>query len=105
MKNSLPLAPVRGIIPPLATPLLGHDCLDAAGLERLIEHPLAGGVHGLFILGSTGEAPSLSSRLRLEIIKRTSAQVHGRVPVLVGITDCSFVDAVAMAEQAAASGA
>ena len=30
------------------------------GLERLVEHMLAGGVHGLFILGTTGEGPSLS---------------------------------------------
>jgi len=89
----------------MATPLLGQDRLDHAGLERLIEHILAGGVHGLFILGSTGEAPSLSCRLRCELIERTCEQVSGRVPVLVGITDASFGDAVAMAEHAADSGA
>ena len=50
--------PLRGIIPPLVTPLLDRDRLDAEGLERLIEHVLAGGVHGLFLLGTTGEAPS-----------------------------------------------
>ena len=36
----------------------------ARGLERLVEHILAGGVAGLFILGTTGEGPSLSYRLR-----------------------------------------
>jgi dihydrodipicolinate synthase/N-acetylneuraminate lyase len=46
--NILP-RPLRGIIPPMITPLLDRDTLDAAGLERLIEHILAGGVHGLFI--------------------------------------------------------
>ena len=54
--------PLRGIIPPMVTPLLDRDTLDVAGLERLIEHILAGGVHGLFILGTTGEAASLSHR-------------------------------------------
>lgn len=97
--------PLRGIIPPLATPLLDQDRLDAPGLERLIEHVLAGGVHGLFILGSTGEGPSLSTRLRREVIERTCAQVAGRVPVLAGITDAALTDAVAMAEHAARSGA
>ena len=63
--NELPV-PQRGIIPPLVTPLLDRDTLDEAGLERLIEHVLAGGVHGLFILGTSGEAPSLSYRLRYE---------------------------------------
>ena len=47
---------LHGIVPPLVTPLLDRDRLDVAGLERLVEHLLAGGVHGLFILGTTGEA-------------------------------------------------
>ncbi len=100
----LPL-PLRGIIPPMVTPLLDRDVLDAAGLERLIEHILGGGVHGLFILGTTGEAPSLSYRLRQELIERTCRQVKGRVPVLVGITDTAFVESVRMAGIAAKAGA
>lgn len=87
----------RGIIPPMATPLCGRDELDHAGLERLIEHMLGGGVHGLFVLGTTGEAPSLSYRLRRELIERTCRQVAGRVPVLVGITDTSMVEGVGLA--------
>jgi len=63
--------PLRGIVPPLVTPLTGRDTLDEAGLERLIEHVLAGGVHGLFILGTTGEAPSLSHRLREQMVRCT----------------------------------
>ena len=47
----------KGIIPPLVTPLRDRDHLDNEGLERLIEHVLAGGASGLFILGTTGEAP------------------------------------------------
>jgi len=97
--------PLRGIIPPMVTPLLDRDSLDVAGLERLIEHILAGGVHGLFILGTTGEAPSLSYRLRYELIERVCGQVKGRVPVLVGITDTSFVESVNMAGKARDAGA
>ena len=69
-----------GVIPPLVTPMLARDQLDYAGLERLIEHVLAGGVHGLFVLGTTGEAPSLSYALRREmermgrLIKRLEAK-------------------------------
>jgi 4-hydroxy-tetrahydrodipicolinate synthase len=96
---------LRGIIPPMITPLRGRDELDAAGLERLIEHILGGGVHGLFILGTSGEGPSLSYRLRRELIDRVCRQVRGRVPVLVGITDTSFVEAVHLARYAANAGA
>ena len=102
--NLLP-KPLRGIIPPLVTPLQERDSLDVAGLERLIEHILAGGVHGLFILGTTGEAPSLSYRLRYEIIDRVCTQVKERVPVLVGITDTSFVESVNIANKAREAGA
>ncbi|MEN6428105.1 MAG: dihydrodipicolinate synthase family protein [Phycisphaerales bacterium] len=97
--------PLRGIIPPMITPLVDRDTLDVAGLERLIEHILAGGIHGLFILGTTGEAASLSHRLRHEFIDRVCSQVNGRVPVLVGITDTSFVESVNVAQKAAQAGA
>jgi 4-hydroxy-tetrahydrodipicolinate synthase len=97
--------PLRGIIPPMVTPLLGRDALDAAGAERLVEHLIAGGVHGIFILGTTGEAPSLSYRLRRELVSLVCRQVAGRVPVLVGVTDTSFVESVQLARYAADAGA
>ena len=97
--------PLEGIVPPLITPLLGRDELDVAGLERLIEHVVAGGVHGLFFLGTSGEAPNLSYRLRREVITRACRQVNGRLPVLVGITDTSLVEAATLARHAADAGA
>ena len=98
-------APLTGIIPPMATPLSERDTLDVAGLERLIEHLINGGVSGLFILGTTGEGPSLSHALRRELIGRVCRQVNRRVPVLVGITDTSFVESLSVAQHAAQSGA
>jgi len=104
--ESKPLpVPLRGVVPPMITPLLDRDKLDLEGLEKLIEHILGGGVHGLFILGSTGAAPSLSYRLRYELIERSCKQVAGRVPVLVGITDTSFVESINVAKKAADYGA
>lgn len=96
---------LRGIIPPMATPLTDRDTLDLPGLERLVEHLLAGGVTGLFLLGTTGEAPALGYRLRRELIERVCRQVNRRVPILVGITDTSFAEAVALARHAADVGA
>ena len=89
----------------MVTPLRGRDELDIEGLERLIEHVLSGGVDGLFILGTTGEGPSLSYHLRRELIERTCRLVRARVPVLVGITDSAFVESVGLARHAAAAGA
>jgi len=89
----------------MATPLEGPDSLDHTGLERLIERLIAGGVHGLFLLGTTGEGPALSYRLRRELISRTCAQVAGRIPVLVGITDTSVQESLSLAAHAHSAGA
>ncbi|MFN7996850.1 MAG: dihydrodipicolinate synthase family protein [Bryobacteraceae bacterium] len=102
--TSLP-RPLRGVYPPMITPLLAPDRLDVAGLERLIEHILGGGCNGLFILGTTGEGPALSYRVRREVIDRSCRQVAGRIPVLVGITDTAFGESVDLAEYACKAGA
>lgn len=96
---------LQGIIPPMVTPLRTRDELDVPGLEKLLEHILAGGVSGVFVLGTTGEGPSLSGRLRRELVERVCQQVNRRVPVLVGITDTAFVESVNLARHAADSGA
>jgi 4-hydroxy-tetrahydrodipicolinate synthase len=95
----------RGIIPPMITPLTDRDTLDQAGLERLVERLIAGGVHGIFILGTTGEAPSLSYHLRCDLIERVCGGVAGRVPVLVGITDTAFIESLNLSYVAAEAGA
>ena len=103
-KNILP-APLTGIIVPMVTPLKDRETIDGPGLERLIEHILNGGVQGLYILGTTGEGPSLSRQLQYDFIERVCTQVAKRVPVLVGITDTSFIESVNICHKAQAAGA
>jgi len=105
MNSTRPSAPFRGIIPPLITPLYGRDTLDVPGLESLIDYVVAGGVDGLFVLGTTGEGASLSYPLRYEVAQRACEFADGRVPVLVGITDTSIVESLRAAEKAARAGA
>ncbi len=97
--------PLIGIIPPVITPLIDNNTLDVKGLENLVEHLVEGGVHGLFILGTTGEAPSLSYQLRREFIKRTCELVSHRIPIMVGITDTSFESSLEIAEYSKSVGA
>ncbi len=97
--------PLSGIVPPLVTPLADRDTLDHEGTERLLEHVICGGVAGVFILGTTGEAPSLSYRLRRDFIRLVCRIVGDRIPVLVGVTDTSFVETIELAGVAKDAGA
>lgn len=91
---------LTGVIPPLITPLIDNNTLDVEGLERLIEHVIKGGVHGVFILGTTGEAASLSIDLSVQMIQESSRILQGRVPLLVGISDTSITNSVYLSEVA-----
>ena len=103
--NMTDISKIGGVVPPLVTPLTNDRTLDVPGLERLVEHVLGGGVHALFLLGTTGEAPDLPYEIRREFVRRTCRQVDGRVPVLVGITDTVFQESVRMAQWASDCGA
>lgn len=96
---------IKGIIPPMVTPLKGNDRIDCDGTARLTEHLLAGGVHALFLLGTTGEAQSLSYKCRYDFVELVCRQVAGRVPVLVGVTDTSLDESLKLAIHARTCGA
>lgn len=96
---------LQGLIPPMITPLKGNDELDLPGTLRLTEHLIGGGVHALFLLGTTGEAQNLSYRLRYRFVETVCRQTAGRLPVLVGVTDTAFDESVRLARHAADCGA
>lgn len=89
----------------MVTPLRDEDNLDLKGCEKLINHLIDGGVHGLFILGTTGEGPSLKYSLRMELIENVCGQVSGQVPVLVGVMDTSIREAANIADHSEKHGA
>lgn len=95
----------QGIYPPMITPLNPDFSLDVAHTEKIIEHLIEGGVHGIFILRTTGESASISLDVKSDLIRLTCKKVNGRVPVLVGITECSFVQSLDLAAIAHESGA
>lgn len=76
-----------GIVPPLSTPM-AEDCgIDRPSLQRLIEFQLEAGVHGLFVLGSTGEAAFLTDKQRAAVLDVAVGTVAGQIPVLAGTID------------------
>lgn len=93
----------HGVIPPVVTPLNADGSVDHASYERLIEKLLAAGVHGLFILGSSGEVAYLADAARKEVMETAVRVVAGRVPVMAGVIDIStnrVIDEIRVAEAA-----
>ena len=102
---------LKGIITPLATPLNSFGtAIDCNSTRRLINHVIKGGVSGIFILGSTGEGPSLSPTLRREFISLCCEIIdlyhnNGTIQILVGVSDTCVSETIALAEHASSCGA
>ncbi|MFF4757188.1 dihydrodipicolinate synthase family protein [Streptomyces sp. NPDC001292] len=80
-------APLTGVVPPVCTPLTPDREVDVPSLLSLVDHLVAGGVHGLFLLGSTSEAAFLTDRGRRQVVETVVAHVGGQLPVLAGAID------------------
>ncbi|MFF8590453.1 dihydrodipicolinate synthase family protein [Streptomyces sp. NPDC015220] len=79
--------PLTGVVPPVCTPLTPEREVDVGSLVRLVDHLVAGGVHGLFVLGSTSEAAFLTDRQRRQVVETVVGHLGGRLPVLAGAID------------------
>ncbi|MYW03588.1 dihydrodipicolinate synthase family protein [Streptomyces sp. SID3343] len=98
---------LRGVVPPVCTPLTPDLEVDARSLERLIAHLLDAGVDGLFVLGSTSEVAFLPDAHRARVLEIAVGTVAGRVPVVAGVIDTATLrvaDHVRTAEKLGADG-
>lgn len=75
---------IHGIIPPVATPMRDDEELDLPRLRWFIDHLLANGVHGIFVLGTNSEFYALDEREKQEVVATAVAHVNKRVPVYAG---------------------
>jgi 4-hydroxy-tetrahydrodipicolinate synthase len=75
---------IRGIIPPVVTPMKPNEDVDIPRLKTHIDRMIAAGVHGIFVLGTTGECCSLDEREKQEVVAAAVAHVNRRVPVFAG---------------------
>lgn len=78
---------LRGVVPPVCTPFTANYEVDEKSLRKLINHLIDGGVHGLFVLGSTSEVAYLTDKRRADVIRIAIDETKGRVPVVAGAID------------------
>ncbi len=98
---------LHGIIPPVVTPMTADQELDLHGLRKHIDFMLSKGVHGIFVLGTTGEFYALDEREKQEVTAAAVAHCKGRTPVYVGTgaeTTREVVRITKMAEKEGADG-
>jgi 4-hydroxy-tetrahydrodipicolinate synthase len=97
----------KGVGTALITPFDKDGGVDYEALRHLIAFQIAGGVDALVVLGTTGEAPSVTGEERKRIIEIAVTETRRRLPVIVGTgTNCleSVLHYNALAEELGADG-
>jgi 4-hydroxy-tetrahydrodipicolinate synthase len=96
---------LHGVYVVTVTPFTTEGKVDLSGIEKNADWLVTQGVHGLLILGSTGEFASLEDDDKKAIVDRVIKTVAGRIPVVVGATAETTGKAIANARIAEAAGA
>jgi 4-hydroxy-tetrahydrodipicolinate synthase len=96
---------IHGIIPPVATPMRDNEDLDLPRLKWFLDHLIAKGVHGVFVLGTNSEFYALDEREKQEVIATAVAHVNKRVPVFAGTGAESTRETVRLTKMAEREGA
>jgi 4-hydroxy-tetrahydrodipicolinate synthase len=94
----------RGVLPALVTPFRdGH--VDEDAFVKLVERQIAGGVHGLVPVGTTGETATLSHDEHRRVVELCVQTAAGRVPVIAGAGSNSTSEAIELVHHAKTIGA
>src|ERR1022692_4053489 len=94
----------RGVFTALVTPFR-RGALDEAAFVALVERQIAGGVHGLVPVGTTGETSTLSHEEHRRVVELCVTTAAGRVPVIAGAGSNATAEAIELARHAKEVGA
>ena len=85
---------LRGVLPAIATPVNADDTIDAEATQALLAYLLKQGVDGIVPLGGTGEYGALARSERVRMARLCVQAVGGKLPVIPGVLDPGFHDAL-----------
>lgn len=94
-----------GVLPAVTSKFTEDDKLDIAEMERCFQLQIDGGVHGLIVCGSLGEASTLEPEEKIEVLKTAIRVANGKLPVLLTVAQGSTKAACKLAEAGARAGA
>ena len=95
----------QGIVPPAITIFDKEGEIDRGKTIKFIRHLIDEGVHGIFVAGTTGEAPLMNQDQRKEIIDIGVEAAAGKVPLFAGTGHNSTRIAVELSKYAEKAGA
>ena len=93
---------IRGVLLPIITPFDEKVRIDENIMRQLVDFHIKAGVHGLFVLGSTGQGPAMTIDERKQAAAIALDQAKSRVPVIIHVGTADAGSAVELAEHAAA---
>lgn len=96
---------LKGVIPPIITPVDSEENIDEEGLKKVIDYVLDGGVHGVFVLGSNGEFYAFDYENQKRAVETTVQHVNKRVPVYAGASAITTKECIKLAKMAEEAGA
>jgi 4-hydroxy-tetrahydrodipicolinate synthase len=83
----------------MVTPFTQEGDLDEPAVRRIVDHLLAAGVGGIFVLGTTGEDASMPASMRARMVAVTVEQVASRATTYAGISHNCLAESVAAAHE------
>ncbi|HWY87977.1 MAG TPA: 4-hydroxy-tetrahydrodipicolinate synthase [Gemmataceae bacterium] len=95
---------IRGIIPPVATPMQANEDLDLPRFRWFLDHLIGAGVHGVFVLGTNSEFYAMDEKEKQQVIATAVEHVRGRVPVWAGTGAESTREAIRLTRMAEKEG-
>lgn len=99
------MAQIRGIITPIVTPMKEDESIFEEELRNQVRRQIKAGIHGIFPLGTNGEAYILSEKEKEEVLDIVIDEVRGQVPVYAGTGCISTKETIRQSQRAEKQGA
>lgn len=96
---------LSGVLPAIPTPVHADDTIDVDATRTLMRYLLKQGIDGVVPLGGTGEYGALARAERIRMAELVVDEVSGAVPVIPGVLDPGYHDALQAGKEFAAAGA
>lgn len=95
-----PIFKPKGIIPAMITPFTEDGKFNEKATRKLVNYLISGGVHGLFIVGTTGEFYGMTPEEKKEVFQVVMDENKNRVAIYAGTNGITTRESVKLTQMA-----